>query len=49
MERLPREHEDRFLVLIDHDDDVQEILTIVCEGRPRAARSDLTDWQAGAS
>ena len=49
MQRLPRCDDERYLVLIDHDDDVQELLTVICDGRPQATRSDLTDRIGGAS
>ena len=37
MERLSHPDEDRFLVIDDTDEDISQILTVICEGRPRAA------------
>jgi hypothetical protein len=49
MDRLSLAHEERYLVIDDTDEDITEILTIICEGRPRAARSELDGWTGGAS
>jgi hypothetical protein len=48
MERLPCPSEERYLVIDDTDEDVSQILTIICDGRPRAARSDVSDLCGGA-
>lgn len=40
MERLPRQHEERYLVIDDTDEDLSQILTVICDGQPRAPLGD---------
>jgi len=47
MERLL--HEDRFLIVDDSDEDVSQILTVICEGRPRTAQDQADGWTGGGS
>jgi hypothetical protein len=49
MDRLPEPYEERYLVIDDTDEDVSQILTIIREGQPRAARSECESWTGGAS
>ena len=42
MERLPRCDEERYLVIDDTDEDVTELLTVICEGLPSDALSGQT-------
>ncbi len=41
-------HEDRYLLVLDQDDDgdIQELVTVICEGRPTGARSGLDTSEA---
>ncbi len=41
----------RYLLVLDHDDegDIQELITVICEGRPLGARSGCGQDQGGAS
>jgi hypothetical protein len=48
MDRLSTPDEERYLVIDDTDEDVSQILTIICDGRPRAVRSELTGLCGGA-
>ena len=40
MDRLPRHDEERLLVIDDTDEDISQILTVICDGRLRPSIED---------
>lgn len=48
MSRQFNDGDERYLLVLDHDDDgdIQELVTVICEGRPTGARSGLDTSEA---